>query len=83
MIMDEPTAALAVAEQRKVLELCRTLRDQGVPVIIISHNLLDVFAVADRIVVLRRARKVAELNAQETDMDEVVALMTGSKVGDA
>jgi ABC-type sugar transport system ATPase subunit len=82
MIMDEPTAALAVAEQRKVLDLCRTLRDQGVPVIIISHNLLDVFAVADRIVVLRRARKVAELNAQETDMDEVVALMTGSKVGE-
>jgi simple sugar transport system ATP-binding protein len=82
MIMDEPTAALAVAEQRKVLDLCRTLRDQGVPVIIISHNLLDVFAVADRIVVLRRARKVAELNAQETNMDEVVALMTGSKLGD-
>jgi simple sugar transport system ATP-binding protein len=83
MIMDEPTAALAVAEQRKVLDLCRTLRDQNVPVLIISHNLLDVFAVADRIVVLRRARKVAELNAQETNMDEVVALMTGSKVGEA
>jgi simple sugar transport system ATP-binding protein len=82
MIMDEPTAALAVAEQRKVLDLCRTLRDQNVPVLIISHNLLDVFAVADRIVVLRRARKVAELNAQETNMDEVVALMTGSKVGE-
>lgn len=82
MIMDEPTAALAVAEQRKVLSLCRTLRDQGVPVIIISHNLLDVFAVADRIVVMRRARKVAELKTQDTHMDEVVALMTGSKVGD-
>ena len=82
MIMDEPTAALAVAEQRKVLDLCRTLRDRGVPVIIISHNLQDVFAVADRIVVLRRARKVAELNAKETDTDEVVALMTGSKLGD-
>jgi simple sugar transport system ATP-binding protein len=82
MIMDEPTAALAVAEQRKVLDLCRTLRDRGVPVIIISHNLRDVFAVADRIVVLRRARKVAELIAEETDTDEVVALMTGSKLGD-
>ena len=82
MIMDEPTAALAVAEQRKVLALCRTLRDRGVPVIIISHNLQDVFAVADRIVVLRRARKVAELIAKETDTDEVVALMTGSKLGD-
>lgn len=82
MIMDEPTAALAVAEQRKVLDLCRTLRDHNVPVIIISHNLLDVFAVADRIVILRRARKVAELNTKETHMDEVVALMTGSKIGD-
>jgi len=82
MIMDEPTAALAVAEQRKVLDLCRTLRDRGVPVLIISHNLQDVFAVADRIVVLRRARKVAELIAKETNTDEVVALMTGSKLGD-
>lgn len=82
MIMDEPTAALAVAEQRKVLDLCRTLRDQNVPVIIISHNLRDVFAVADRILVMRRARKVAELVAEETDSDEVVALMTGSKTGE-
>lgn len=82
MIMDEPTAALAVAEQRKVLALCRTLRDRGVPVIIISHNLQDVFAVADRIIVLRRARKVAELVTQETESDNVVALMTGSKPGD-
>lgn len=81
MIMDEPTAALAVAEQRKVLDLCRTLRDQGVPVIIISHNLQDIFAVADRIVVMRRARKVAELIASETDTDEVVGLMTGSLAG--
>jgi len=81
MIMDEPTAALAVPEQRKVLDLCRTLRDQGVPVIIISHNLQDVFAVADRVVVLRRGRKVAELITKETDSDEVVALMTGSKPG--
>ncbi len=82
MIMDEPTAALAVAEQRKVLDLCKLLRDQGVPVIIISHNLLDVFAVADRIVVMRRARKVAELKASDTNMDEVVGLMTGSRPGD-
>ncbi len=78
MIMDEPTAALAVAEQRKVLDLCRTLRDQNVPVIIISHNLLDVFAVADRIVVLRRGHKVTELITSETSMNEVVSYMTGS-----
>jgi ABC-type sugar transport system ATPase subunit len=83
MIMDEPTAALGVAEQRKVLDLVRTLRDQGVPVIIISHNMQDVFAVADRLVVLRRGRKVGELAVAETDTDEVVGLMTGSLVGNA
>jgi ribose transport system ATP-binding protein len=79
MIMDEPTAALAVPEQRKVLTLVRTLRDQGVPVIIISHNLQDVFAVADRITVLRRGRKVAEINASETNPDEIVSLMVGAR----
>jgi ABC-type sugar transport system ATPase subunit len=79
MIMDEPTAALGVAEQRKVLILVRTLRDQGVPVIIISHNMQDVFAVADRIVILRRGRKVGELIAAETTPDEVVSLMVGAE----
>jgi len=79
MIMDEPTAALGVAEQRKVLMLVRTLRDQGVPVIIISHNMQDVFAVADRIVILRRGRKVGELIAAETTPDEVVSLMVGAE----
>jgi ABC-type sugar transport system ATPase subunit len=79
MIMDEPTAALAVPEQRKVLSLVRMLRDQGVPVIIISHNLQDVFAVADQITVLRRGRKVAEINAAETTPDEIVSLMVGAK----
>ncbi len=59
VIMDEPTAALAVPEQRKVHELVQTLRQQNVPVIIISHNLQDIFATADRIVVMRRGRKVA------------------------
>ncbi|MCG3207390.1 MAG: Fructose import ATP-binding protein FrcA [Anaerolineae bacterium] len=80
MIMDEPTAALAVAEQRKVLDLCRTLRDRGVPVIIISHNMQDVFAVADRIIVMRRGKKVGELIAKATSTDEVVSLMVGSAV---
>ncbi len=79
MIMDEPTAALAVPEQHKVLSLVRTLRDQNVPVIIISHNLQDIFAVADRIVILRRARKVAELMAEETTPDEIVSLMVGAE----
>ncbi len=79
MIMDEPTAALGVSEQHKVLMLVRTLRDQGVPVIIISHNMQDVFAVADRIVILRRGRKVGELIAAETTPDEVVSLMVGAE----
>jgi len=79
MIMDEPTAALGVHEQRKVLTLVKTLRDQGVPVIIISHNMQDVFAVADRIVILRRGRKVAERAAAKTSIDEVVSLMVGAE----
>ncbi|NOZ70493.1 MAG: sugar ABC transporter ATP-binding protein [Chloroflexi bacterium] len=79
MIMDEPTAALGVSEQRKVLVLVRTLRDQGVPVILISHNMQDVFAVADRIVILRRGQKVAERIAAETTPDEIVSLMVGAE----
>ncbi|HMQ54423.1 MAG TPA: ATP-binding cassette domain-containing protein, partial [Anaerolineae bacterium] len=82
MIMDEPTAALAVPEQRKVHELVRTLRERGVPVIIISHNLQDVFAVADRIVVMRRGRKVADRPAASLASDDVVSLMVGATVGD-
>ncbi len=80
MIMDEPTAALGVAEQRKVLALVRRLRERGVPVLIISHNMYDVFAVADRIIVMRRGRKVGDLLAGETDTDQVVSLMVGSSV---
>lgn len=79
MIMDEPTAALGVPEQRKVLTLVRTLRDQGVPVIIISHNMQDIFAVADRIVILRRGKKVAELESDKTTPDEIVSLMVGAE----
>jgi simple sugar transport system ATP-binding protein len=81
MIMDEPTAALGVAEQRKVLELARTLRDRGVSVVIVSHNMQDVFAVADRIVVMRRGKKVGERKVKETDADEVVGLMVGTSAG--
>lgn len=78
VIMDEPTAALSVPEQRKVLALARALRDQGVSVIFISHNLQDVFEVADRIVVMRRGKKVAELQTTQTSRDEVVSLMVGN-----
>jgi simple sugar transport system ATP-binding protein len=78
VIMDEPTAALAVPEQRKVHELVGTLRSQNVPVIIISHNLQDIFATSDRIVVMRRGRKVGDLLTKETTSDELVSLMVGA-----
>ena len=79
MIMDEPTAALGVPEQLKVLELIRTLRNQGVPVILISHNMQDVFAVADRVIVMRRGSKAGERRISETNENEVVGLMVGAE----
>jgi ABC-type sugar transport system ATPase subunit len=78
MIMDEPTNNLGVVEQRKVLDLIRRLRDQGVPVILISHTMHDVFAVSDRIVVMHRGRKVAEKRASETNTQEIVQYMVGA-----
>lgn len=78
MIMDEPTNNLGVPEQKKVLELIRNLRDRGVPVILISHNLPDVFAVADRLVVMHRGRKVTEKKITETSSEEVVQYMVGA-----
>ncbi len=79
VIMDEPTAALGVAQQRDVLRLVRTLCDQGVPVILISHNMQEVFAVSDRIVVMRRGKKVGERLSKETTPDEIVSLMVGAE----
>jgi ABC-type sugar transport system ATPase subunit len=78
VIMDEPTAALAVAETRKVLQLIRRLAEGGRAVILISHNMHDVFEVADRIVVFRRGRKIAERRRLETDPEEVVSFITGA-----
>jgi len=77
LIMDEPTAALGVPEQRKVMALIQRLKTQDVAVIFISHNLGDIFAVADRILVLRRGVKAGERRIGETDGDEVVKLMVG------
>lgn len=79
MIMDEPTNNLGVVEQRKVLDLIQRLREQGVPVILISHTLPDVFAVTNRIVVLHRGRKVAEKLTAETDSQEIVQYMVGAR----
>ena len=77
LIMDEPTAALGVPEQRKVMELIRGLKSQGVAVILVSHNLHDIFGVADRIVVMRRGEMVGERATQLTDGDEIVRMMVG------
>lgn len=79
VIMDEPTAALGLPEQRKVHELVHTLRDEGVPVIIISHNLQDIFATSDRIIVMRRGNKVGDLLAKDTNGEELVGLMVGAE----
>ncbi|WP_274626321.1 ATP-binding cassette domain-containing protein [Arvimicrobium flavum] len=77
LIMDEPTAALGVPEQRKVIQLIHQLKAQGRGVIFISHNLQDIFAVSDRIVVLRRGVLAGERKISETNHDEVVKLMVG------
>ena len=82
LIMDEPTAALGVVEQKKVLDLVKTLSSQGVPIIIISHQLHDVFSVADRLVIMRRGKKIAERITAQTTPDEVVGLIVGSLPGD-
>ncbi|ADD28036.1 ATP-binding cassette domain-containing protein [Meiothermus ruber] len=77
LIMDEPTAALGVPEQRKVVELIQRLKSQGVAIIFISHNLGDIFAVSDRILVLLRGKKAGERRIGETSGDEIVKLMVG------
>src|ERR1700726_3205190 len=77
LIMDEPTAALGVPEQRKVIALIKSLKQSGVGVIFISHNLIDIFAVSDRIVVLRRGVKAGERISTDTSSDEIVRLMVG------
>lgn len=79
MIMDEPTNNLGVPEQRKVLDLVNKLREQNVPVILISHTLPDVFAVTDRIVIMHRGRKVADKRTAETNSQEVVEYMVGAR----
>jgi ABC-type sugar transport system ATPase subunit len=77
LIMDEPTAALGVPEQRKVVSLILSLKARGVGIIFISHNLQDIFAVADRIVVLRRGVNAGQRVAATANPDEIVRLMIG------
>ncbi len=82
VIMDEPTAALGVRESGQVLNLIRTIRDRGLPVILISHNMPHVFEVADRIHIMRLGRRAALTTPQRHTMAEVVAIMTGAAPGD-
>jgi ABC-type sugar transport system ATPase subunit len=76
-IMDEPTASLDMEEVENIYKLIRDLKRQNMAIILISHNLQDIFEVADRTIVLRLSRKVAEKNVIETDMDEIVKLIVG------
>ncbi len=78
MLLDEPTAAISVRQIAEVLELIRGLRERGVCVLLISHRMSDVFAVADRVVVLRRGRKVADKATTDSSPEEVTALITGA-----
>jgi fructose transport system ATP-binding protein len=78
VIMDEPTAALGVKEGNMVLELIRRVRDKGLPVILISHNMPHVFEVADRIHIQRLGRRAAVVNPKQIGMSDVVAVMTGA-----
>jgi fructose transport system ATP-binding protein len=81
VIMDEPTAALGVRESGEVLNLIRTIRDRGLPVLLISHNMPHVFELADRIHIMRLGRRVALTTPKEHSMGEVVAIMTGALPG--
>jgi len=78
VLMDEPTAAISVRQVAEVLNLIRHLRDQGIAVVLISHRMPDVFAVADRIVVMRRGHKVADKAVRASSPEEVTGLITGA-----
>ena len=80
LIPDEPTAALGVKESNMVLDLVRRVRDRGLPVILISHNMPHVFEVADRIHIQRLGRRAALVKARDIKMADAVAIMTGAMV---
>ncbi|GHO82763.1 ATP-binding cassette domain-containing protein [Dictyobacter formicarum] len=78
VMLDEPTAALGVAQTRQVLNLIKRLKDQGLAVVVISHNMVDVFEVADRVIVMRLGKRVATFDAKNATSGQVVAAMTGA-----
>lgn len=79
VIMDEPTAALGVTEAERVLDLIKRLKEEGISVVFITHRLPHIFAVCDRIVVLRAGQRVGERKVSETNMEEITQLIVGSK----
>lgn len=81
VLLDEPTAALGVAQTRQVLNLIRRLREQGLAVVVISHNLADVFEVVDRVIVLRLGKRVGTFEVKNTTPEQVVAAITGAEFG--
>jgi simple sugar transport system ATP-binding protein len=81
IFLDEPTAALGVRQTRNVLQLIRRVAESGVAVVLISHNMPEVMATADRIEVLRLGRRVAQFRSAETTVEELVGAMTGALAG--
>ena len=79
LLLDEPTAALGVRESREVLDLISRLASRGITILMVTHNLEHLWSVCNRVVVMRRGTKVADLASRETTMDEVVAYITGAK----
>jgi fructose transport system ATP-binding protein len=79
VIMDEPTAALGVKESNMVLDLIRRVRERGLPVILISHNMPHVFEIADRIHIARLGKRACVVNPKHISMSDTVAVMTGAK----
>ncbi len=82
VLLDEPTAALGVAQTRQVLNLIKRLRDQGLAVIVISHNLADVFEVVDRVTVMRLGRKAGTFDIKDTTPEKIVGAITGAEFGE-
>ena len=78
VLMDEPTAAISVRQVAEVLNLIRHLRERGIAVVLISHRMPDVFTVADRVIVMRRGRKVADKQIAASSPEEITGLITGA-----
>jgi D-xylose transport system ATP-binding protein len=82
VLLDEPTAALGVAQTRQVLNLIRRLRERGLAVVVISHNLADVFEVVDRVIVLRLGKRAGSYDVRNTTPEQVVSAITGAEFGE-